>query len=88
MPEQFVKHPSHYNIFPNISAIMVIASSSTEEEFRGFCWGNVLKYRLRLGNKDDVMQELAKAENYAWSLFEQYKPLCRSISLMENNTNA
>jgi len=39
----------------------------TEEEFRGYLKGNVLKYRLRAGKKDDVEQDIAKAMRYeAW----------------------
>lgn len=36
-----------------IEPIVVIKSILTEEEYRGFLLGNVLKYRLRAGHKDE-----------------------------------
>lgn len=68
---------NHYSLFEEIEAIHVIASSMTEEEFRGFCMGNVLKYRLRAGKKDEVEKELNKANHYL-DLYKKHKHLCRS----------
>ena len=50
----------------------------TVEQFKGFCLGNTLKYRLRAGKKSDLAhteQDLKKAEFYR-ELFEQHKGLC------------
>lgn len=70
-----VHSPQHYSLFESTEAIEVIARSLTQEEFRGYCLGNLLKYRLRCGKKDDVNQELEKADKYK-ELYEKYKGLC------------
>lgn len=74
--DDVVRNPSRYELFPGIEAIQVIARTFTEAEFRGFCLGNTLKYRLRAGKKDDPTQELAKANFYV-ELFERHKGECR-----------
>lgn len=71
-----VHSPKHYSVFDGTEAIEIIASSLTQEEFRGYCFGNLLKYRLRCGKKDDVNQELSKADKYK-ELYEDYKHLCK-----------
>ena len=75
-PEQQEKvlHPKHYEIFPGVEAIEVIAASMTKEEFRGYCKGNMLKYRLRAGNKDPLEQDIAKANTYL-DLYNKYEHL-------------
>lgn len=74
-----VNHPKHYAVFEQLEAIEVIASSMTTEQFYGYCLGNILKYRLRAGGKDDVMQELGKADKYQ-ELFTQFKYLCKDAA--------
>lgn len=69
-----VNKPSHYQILGEVEAIDVIKATLSEEEFRGYCLGNILKYRLRAGNKDDVIQELAKANKYK-EIYESTKNL-------------
>lgn len=71
-----VNSPKHYSVFEKLEAIEVIASSMTTDQFYGYCLGNILKYRLRAGGKDDVMQELGKADKYQ-ELFTQFKHLCK-----------
>ena len=56
-----VTKPSHYDVFDGTEAIELIAYSLTRVEFRGYILGNILKYRLRVGGKDNVMQEIRKA---------------------------
>lgn len=75
--DDVVRNPSRYMLFPDVESIQIIARSFTVEEFRGFCLGNVLKYRLRAGKKDKVEQELAKADFYK-ELFERHKGECRA----------
>jgi len=77
MSEQ-VKNPAHYELMEGVEAIEVIASSLTAEQWFGFCFGNLLKYRLRAGKKDDVKQEIGKADNYK-SLYNQHKHLCKGL---------
>jgi len=60
-----VNKPSHYQLFPDgTQAIDVIKATLTPEEFRGYCKGNALKYRLRAGKKDALQQDIDKAETY------------------------
>lgn len=70
-----VNQPQHYQFFPDLEAIEVIARSTTQEQFYGYCLGNRLKYRLRAGNKDELEQDIAKSDKYL-ELYEQYKGLC------------
>lgn len=73
-----VRQPSHYQVFPGLESIEVIARSMTISEFRGFCMGNTLKYRMRAGKKSDlasIEKDLAKADFYK-ELFDQHKGKC------------
>lgn len=75
-----VRAPSHYMLFDNLESIEVIARTMTVSEFRGFCLGNVLKYRLRAGKKAELAnmeQDLKKAEFYK-ELFDKHKGLCHA----------
>lgn len=71
-----VDNPQHYQVFPDKEAIEIIASSMTTEQFYGYCLGNFLKYRLRIGAKDEVQQELGKSNKYK-ELYEKHKHLCK-----------
>lgn len=71
-----VHNPQHYQVFPDKEAIEIIASSMTTEQFYGYCLGNFLKYRLRIGAKDEVQQELGKSNKYK-ELYEKHKHLCK-----------
>ncbi|UVX29024.1 nucleotide kinase [Klebsiella phage VLCpiA1o] len=70
-----VHSPKHYQFFPDLEAIVVIARSMTQEQFYGYCLGNRLKYRLRAGNKDKLEQDIAKSDKYL-ELYEQHKGEC------------
>lgn len=70
-----VKNPKHYQIIKGIESIDIIARSMTVEQFRGFCLGNILKYRIRAGKKDALEQDIAKANEYE-KIFENKKRLC------------
>ena len=72
-----VDKPRHYQFFPDLEAIEVIARSMTQEQFYGYTLGNALKYRLRAGAKDDLQQDIAKAKKYK-EIYEQFKHLCHS----------
>lgn len=71
-----IHSPQHYQVFPYKEAIEIIASSMTTEQFYGYCLGNFLKYRLRIGAKDEVQQELGKSNKYK-ELYEKHKHLCK-----------
>lgn len=70
-----VKNPKHYQIIEGIESIDIIARSMTVEQFRGFCLGNILKYRIRAGKKDALEQDIAKANEYK-KIFENKKHMC------------
>ena len=60
------KNPNskHYELWENFEAIDVIKLVLTDEEYKGFLKGNILKYQLRLGKKDDVSKEIEKIKDY------------------------
>lgn len=73
-----VRKPSHYQVFDSVESIEIIARSMTVSEFRGFCMGNVLKYRLRAGKKSELAtmeKDLNKASFYQ-KLFDLHKGKC------------
>lgn len=73
-----VRTPSHYMLFDDIEAIEVIARSMTREQFKGYCYGNILKYRLRAGKKSELAfleKDMAKAGFYD-ELYEKHKGKC------------
>lgn len=67
-----VKNPNstHYELWDSFEAIDVIKLSLTPEEYRGFLKGNILKYQLRLGKKDNVDKEIVKIKDYQSELNE------------------
>ena len=56
-------HDSHYKTSV-LEPILVMQKMFTHEEFVGFLKGNILKYRLRLGHKDDIQKEMDKIQRY------------------------
>lgn len=70
-----VKSPSHYQLIDGVESIEIIARSLTQEQWKGFCLGNMLKYRIRAGKKDDLQQDIDKAKFYG-ELYEMHKGKC------------
>lgn len=58
-----VNKPNHYNV-GGIETIDIIKSMLTEEEFKGYLKGNILKYRERAEHKGNAEQDYAKAKKY------------------------
>lgn len=59
-----VNAPDHYKLRGlDIEAIDVIRGALTQDEFRGFCKGNVLKYTIREAHKNGD-EDLKKAKKY------------------------
>ena len=59
-----VHNPEHYKLNDlNIEVVDVIRAVLTDEEFKGWCKGNALKYLMRAGKKDKSKekQDFAKA---------------------------
>lgn len=61
--KEMVNHPSHYNQYP-IETIDMMVSIFGKEATRQWCVMTAFKYRMRLGHKDDVQQDLAKEQWY------------------------
>lgn len=57
-----VHQPAHYTEYPK-EVVDIIKFTLTEEQFKGWCIGNELKYRLRAGLKDPdkLYEDLDKA---------------------------
>lgn len=70
-----INNPSHYDMM-GANTIEILACAMTQAEWRGFCLGNTLKYRIRAGKKDNLQQDIDKANNYE-TLYEKHKHLCR-----------
>ena len=58
-----VNNPAHYTQDDNIQCIDAIKAALTEEEFRGYCKGNIMKYVWREKHKGGK-ESLAKAKWY------------------------
>ena len=63
MSKEMVNHPSHYNQYP-IETIDMMVSIFGKEAARQWCIMTAFKYRMRLGYKDDINQDLAKEQWY------------------------
>ena len=57
------KHDKHY-LESVVEPIKVMEKLFTKEELKGFIKGNILKYRLRMGHKDDIQKEMDKISVY------------------------
>lgn len=68
--DDMVNEPKHYDFF-DTTVLDVIEKTLTHDEFMGFLKGNSLKYRLRCGKKDNMNQEIGKAEYYE-NRYQQY----------------
>ena len=71
-----VKNPSHYQVIDGVEAIEIIASVMSDEQWKGYCLGNIIKYRLRAGKKNKLDQDIGKADFYN-ELYDLHKHLCR-----------
>lgn len=58
-----VNHPNHYNLYP-IETIDMMVSIWGIQKTIDFCYMNAFKYRMRLGLKDDLKQDLEKEQWY------------------------
>jgi hypothetical protein len=58
-----VNNPKHYNRYP-IEVIEMMTSVWGIENTISFCYMNAFKYRMRVGHKDAIEQDLAKEEWY------------------------
>jgi len=58
-----VNHPPHYNQYPIETIDMMISIFGVDKTI-DFCIMNAYKYRMRLGLKDNIEQDLAKEKWY------------------------
>ena len=72
-----VVHPSHYAEGRQFEPIDVIEDWNLD-----FCLGNVVKYISRAGRKDNIIQDLEKAQFYLNYKIEQLK---KGKEINENN---
>ena len=61
--EEHDNHDKHY-LESVVEPIKVMEKLFTKEELKGFIKGNILKYRLRMGHKDDIQKEMDKIRVY------------------------
>jgi hypothetical protein len=77
-----VHHPSHYTSGP-IECIEALHSALGPEAFVAFCRGAAIKYCWRAGRKDDLAQELRKAQTYlgfALQVLDGRNPLGKELA--------
>ena len=63
-------NPNHYKQHYAEEVIDLLQASLTPEEFKGYCKGNMLKYRFRAGYKGDRGEDLKKSNWYQDKLKE------------------
>ena len=69
-----VTKPKHYRIFGEYiqtEALDVMRSTLTTAEYIGYLKGNILKYKLRAGDKgsdEDALKDIAKGREYKRAL--------------------
>lgn len=64
----YAKDAEHYKIL-SLQPIQIMRKLFTKEMFYGFLLGNIIKYALRCGHKDDPVKEIEKVLQYSkWYL--------------------
>lgn len=59
-----MKEPNYY-VSNGLSPIGAFKQGLiSEDEYRGFLIGNIIKYTIRAGKKEDAIEDLKKAKNY------------------------
>lgn len=69
--EQDNNTPDHYKGSENIDVIDFLYQQLPFEQFKGFMKGNMIKYPVRAGRKDDELADIKKARDYADRLIEK-----------------
>jgi hypothetical protein len=69
--EEAITSPAHYKVCEGLEVVDMIRAVLTPEQFRGYCLGNLIKYRMRAGKKTmSPMKDLGKAHVYETWLAE------------------
>ena len=68
-----MNEPDYYN-HDGLSPIQAFKQGLiSKDEYIGFCKGNIIKYIVRAGKKDDAVVDLEKTKNYIDFLMEIYQ---------------
>tara|TARA_R100001591_G_scaffold41583_1_gene52972 strand:- start:197 stop:448 length:252 start_codon:yes stop_codon:yes gene_type:complete len=70
--KDMVNHPEHYNK-GTYETYDVIVDTLGKHEAIFYCQGNVLKYIMRMWNKDEPLQDAEKAEWYLKAMIKLLK---------------
>jgi len=71
-PHDIVNNPEHYaSNSGNIQCIQAIEESMSDNEFKGYLKGAILKYIWRYTYKGKPLEDLQKAEYYLKKLIEK-----------------
>jgi hypothetical protein len=69
--EEAITSPAHYKVCEGLDVVDMIRAVLTPEQFKGYCLGNLIKYRMRAGKKTmSPMEDLGKAHVYETWLAE------------------
>lgn len=79
-----VNHPSHYNQYP-IEVIDMMESIFGLEATKLWCVMTAFKYRMRMGHKDDIQQDMEKEQ---WYLRRAESLRYRQKNIMSENISA
>jgi hypothetical protein len=59
-----IEENKHHQLWEGMQSIDVMKAVLTHEEYIGFLKGNILKYQLRVGKKDNLTKEKQKINDY------------------------
>ena len=60
-----ITSPDHYKVCEGLEVVDMIRAVLTPEQFKGYCIGNMIKYRMRAGKKTmSPLEDLGKAHVY------------------------
>ena len=65
-----IQENKHHQLWNGCQSIDIIRQTLSREEYIGFLKGQVLKYQLRIGKKDDPAKEQQKIADYTAELNE------------------
>ena len=68
--EDALKVPDHYKLDCPTDVLGLLEDCMDEREYVGFLRGNIVKYAVRLGKKDDAISNARKILAYAVRLVE------------------
>lgn len=66
------RRPVPHYMNGGLEVIDILRTKMTEEQYRGFCLGNALKYLFRFPYKGTPVEDLHKAETYTRWLRETF----------------